>query len=213
MPAAQRQGPPKDNSTGERKTALRRTVLRDLRAAGLTPVVMETHCGYGHLYRACYRDIPSGVAFDKNLAKASFSARERPTWAVYGGECVAAIQAGAGAHLCVNLLDLDPYGEPWPVLDAFFTSDRPRAQRLYVVVNDGLRQMLQRGGAWRVASLVPLIPKYGNRGLYDRYLDAAQDLMRQTAAQAGYRLRRWAGYYTGHSNQMSHYYAVLERPA
>ena len=136
----------KDNSTFHQKALLRQMALARLEAE---PVVMETHGGEGKLFDACYRGVTRGVVFEKDADKASILGRQRPTWAVYEGDCVASIQGGAGAHLEVNLLDVDPYGDPWPVIDAFFESERPRAERLMVVVNDGLLHSIKKGVAWR----------------------------------------------------------------
>lgn len=174
-----------------------------------TPVVMETHGGMGKVFSACYPTVTSGVVFDKDPDKAGFLARQRPTWAVYEADCVAAIAGGAGAHLMVNVLDVDPYGDPWPAIGAFFESERPRATRLCVAVNDGLRQGVRMGGAWHVGSLLSAVRRHGN-DLHGIYLDVCQEMMAEKAAQAGYRLDRFAGYYCGHSQLMTHYLALLE---
>jgi hypothetical protein len=82
---------------------------------------------------------------------------------------------------------------------------------MLVVVNDGLRQKLKMNGGWTVKSLRDLVERYGNDALYDNYLEFCQLLLEEITAQRGYRLCRWAGYYTGHAQQMTHYAAVLER--
>ena len=196
----------KDNSTYRQKVALRRKAVRMLDA----PVVMETHGGKGALFSACYAHLSDGVVFEKNPEKTNVLARQRPTWAVYEGDCVTCIAEGAGAHLPVNLLDLDPYGEPWPALDAFFQSERPRPGRMVVVVNDGLRQNVRYGKAWNCHSLIKMAQKYGNN-LFGRYLDICAELLQEKAAQAGYRLDRFAGYYCGKLQNITHYLAVLNR--
>lgn len=174
------------------------------------PMVMETHGGAGKLYEACYGHIEEGVVFEKDEAKLAILGKQRPTWAVYGANCEAAILGGAGAHLPVNFLDVDPYGDPWPVISAFFSSNRPRPKSVAVVVNDGLRQKTRVGGAWDAGSLSEMVLKYGN-GLDAHYLDICQELMESKAAQAGYGLSRWAGYYCGYMDQMTHYLAILEK--
>lgn len=123
----------KDNSTFTDKVAIRKLAMREVSA----PVVMECYGGFGHLYRACYLSAKTGVVFEAKADKSAVLGLQRPHWAVYEADCVNALAGGAGAHLCVNVLDLDPYGEPWPALDAFMTSDRPRADVLALVVNDG----------------------------------------------------------------------------
>lgn len=197
----------KDNSTINQKAALRRAALRELTAE---PVVMETHGGAGALYRACYSHIARGVVFEKDPAKCDLLVRQRPTWAVYETDVETALAIGAGAHLDVNFLDMDPYGQPWPTLKAFFTSERPRAPRLVVVVNDGMRQKVRMGGSWSSGSLAPAVARFGNN-LNPIYLSVCEWLIAEYAKAAGYALRRFHGYYAGHAGNMTHYAAVLER--
>jgi hypothetical protein len=197
----------KDNSTIRLKVALRRNLLKEIEK----PVVMETHGGFGKIFTRCYSEIASGVVFEKDQAKASFLAKQRPTWAVYECDCLVALAGGVGSHLPINFIDLDPYGEPWPVLDAFLESERPFPDRLAIAVNDGLRQSLKMNGGWHVGSMESVVQKYGNDVLYDQYLNICKELLKEKAAQAGYHLRRWAGYYCGHADQMTHYAAVLEK--
>lgn len=174
------------------------------------PVVMETHGGAGKIYEACYSNLETGIVFEKDDQKVNVLARQRPGWAVYQADSAAVIGLGAGAHLPVNILDCDPYGSPWDVIEAFFCSERPRPNRLAVVVNDGMRQKVRMGGAWSVGTLKGIVAKHGN-GLHGIYLDICQELMIEKAGQAGYHLTRWAGYYCGHNGQMTHYLAVLEQ--
>jgi len=181
-----------------------------LRQMTKPPVILETHGGLGRLWAACYAGVGAGVVFEKDEGKAAYLARQRPTWAVYEADCIGALVGGAGAHLEVNVLDLDPWGEPWPAIQAFFASDRPRAARLWVVVNDGLRENIRAGQAWRVESLKGMVQKYGN-DLFARYLDVCRELLTEKAAQAGYSLDRFAGYHCGHTEVTTHYLALLVR--
>jgi hypothetical protein len=196
----------KDNSTGRQKALLRQNLLREF----AEPVVMETHAGNGHLYMKCYGQILHGVAFEVNPDKTAILARQRPTWAIYECDCIPALRAGVGSHLAVNFFDLDPYGDPWPVLDALFGSERPWPGRIGIAVNDGLRQKLQATGGWDVNSMAEMVVEHGN-GLYRVYLDVCRELLCKKAAQRGYRLVRWAGYYCGYHGQIAHYAAVLEK--
>lgn len=189
------------------KVSLRRNLLKEIDK----PVIMETHGGYGHVWAQCYFGVPNGVAFEKDAAKAAAIAAQRPAWAVYECDCIAAIAGGAGAHLPVNVLDIDPYGEPWPVLDAFFGSKRHFPQRLAIAVNDGLRLRLKTGVAWATHSLQDAVQRFGNAGIAPRYLEVCRWLLAKKAGECGYTLTRWAGYYCGHADQMTHYAAVLER--
>lgn len=198
--------PKKDNSTLSLKILLRRNALREIEK----PIVLETHGGVGTLYARCYGDMIDGVVIEKDQKKAEFLARQRPAWAVYEADCIMALQGGIGAHLPVNFLDCDPYGEPWPVIDAFLQSDREFPDKLAIVVNDGLRQMVKATGGWNVHSLAPMVDQYGSN-LYDNYLEICREMLISKTAQLGYSLRRWAGYYTGCMSQMTHYAAIFQR--
>lgn len=174
------------------------------------PVVMETHGGAGKLFDACYGDIERGIVFEKDHQKTKLLSLQRPTWRVYETDCEMAIGAGIGGDLPVNLLDVDPYGDPWPTIEAFFESERERPEMLCVAVNDGLRRKVRVGGSWEATSLQDIVSKYGN-DLHSIYLEVCQDLLKQKAGKAGYNLTRFAGYYCGVMKEMTHYLGVLER--
>ncbi len=201
-----------DNSTFNRKRILRTLMLKSVIAAGVEPVIMETHGGAGKLFAAVYADVKRGVVFEKDEIKIATLCRQRPTWAVYEGDCVQALREGAGRHLEVNVLGLDPFGEPWGAIDAFFTSERPRAPLLHVVVNDGLRQKVRYGGAWAVKHLQPIVAKYGNQ-LFPRYADVCRELLTDYAAPHGYVMERWAAYYCGEMKNITHYHAAFRKEA
>ena len=198
----------KDNTTLQKKIALRRA-LRPLLSEPM--VILETHGGVGSVYHRVYAEVQTGIVFETDDRKAEYLARQRPAWSVYQADVTPALAANVGAHLCINWLDLDPYGDPWPTLDAFFESDRPRADTLILAVNDGLRQKLQMTGGWTSHSLEGVVRKYGNSALYHNYLDVCQELVASKAAQQGYSLRRWTGYYAGAAQHMTHYGAMLSR--
>ena len=197
----------KDNSTLSLKVSLRRNLLREIDS----PVVLETHGGIGSIYARCYQDVPDSVVFETDAGKADHLARQRPDWAVYEADCVNALAAGAGNHLVINFVDCDPYGEPWPVLDAFLFSERNFPPVLAIAVNDGLRQLLRITGGWDVHSMGAMCAKYGAAQIGAHYLEICRELLSNKAAQRGYSLRRWAGYYCGYGDQMTHYAAVLTK--
>lgn len=174
------------------------------------PVVMETHGGFGHIGNVVYAGVRTGVVFEKDEARADVLARQRPTWAVYNVDSERALRAGAGAHLMVNMLDLDPYGDPWPTLEAFFTSPRPRAAELHLVVTDGLRAKVRMRAAWSGNTLAEMVRRYGNE-LFPVYLDVCRELLGQKAGAAGYTVAGFHGYYAGKMNGMTHYAARLVR--
>lgn len=199
--------PQQDNSTFPAKIELRRLALQQV----TNPVVMETHGGYGELYDACYYGVvETGVVFEREFARAAFLARQRPAWAVYEGECQLALAAGVGSHLTVNLLDVDPYGSAWDAIPAFFNSPRPFADRMALVVNDGLRYGVKLGKSWQVKTLQPLVERFGN-DLWDKYLDVCGIMLQEAIQPAGYSVRFFDGYYAGIGKKMTHFLAILEK--
>jgi hypothetical protein len=205
MPAKRKQ----DNSTYQHKVELRRQAMQRLSEMGVQyPIVMETHGGIGKLFDSCYAHLECGVVFEKNSDKASTLGKQRPTWAVYECDCIEALRGGVGGHYFVNLLDVDPYGQAWEVIDAFFTSDRQFEDEMIVVVNDGLRQSLSLGKAWDVKSMKGMVLKFGN-DLHPIYLDVCRELMEQKAAKAGYKVNHFGGYYCGANQANTHFMAVL----
>lgn len=190
------------------KAALRRSLLAQIDS----PFVLETHGGFGHIYRQVYHSVPVGVVFEKDPEKTAVLAKQRPTWAVYEADCEIAIADGAVDEWHFNFIDLDPYGEPWPVIDALFSRrDRDWPATLAIAVNDGLRKKVKMNCAWSVGSLADAVARYGNAAMYANYLDVCRELLAEKAGQVGYTLARWTGYYCGHADQMTHYAAVLKR--
>jgi len=198
---------PKDNSSLGRKVALRRKVLAA--NLGIKPVVMETHGGSGEIWARVYQNVKQGVVFEKKEHLAERLAANRPNWTVMHGDCVSGVAHGCGSHLAITVLDIDPWGAPWPVVDAFFGSDRPFADQMIVMVNDGLLQKLQRGGAWQIDYLAPYVERYGTLGVQDHYLSIARSLLQERAAPVGYQVTAFAGYFCSKMNQLAHYYAIL----
>jgi hypothetical protein len=199
-----------DNSTYTQKVALRREAIERF-DDDVKPVVMETHGGAGKLYDAVYAGFKQGVVFEKDPEKAGILAIQRPTWAVYECDSTAALSEGVGSHLCIDLLDVDPWGDSWPTIKAFFSSARPFAERMVVVVNCGLRQKLRINGAWLTGSMRSMVEKYGN-DLHPVYLDlVCPELLSEYAGRVGYFLDDFLGYYCGASLQITHFLAVLQK--
>src|ERR1035437_8353238 len=103
----------KDNTTLNQKAALRLSLLKHIQ----NPIVLETHAGTGQVWKRVYSEISQGVAFDAKPAKAELLAIQRPTWSIFESDCIPSLRAGAGEHLLWNLVDIDPYGAPWPVIE------------------------------------------------------------------------------------------------
>jgi hypothetical protein len=198
----------KDNTTLSRKVALRISLLRHL---ALEPVILETHGGLGKVFERVYPDVKRGIVFETDQTKAEHLCRQRPSWSVYQAKAEASLEGGAGAHLAVNLIDCDPYGEPWPSLDAFFSSDRPRVERIGIAVNDGLRQKLRLQGGWAVHSMRQAVEKWGNAQLCERYLEVCRWKLEQIVARQDYALTHWTGYHCGNNGDMTHYAGIFTR--
>lgn len=175
------------------------------------PLVLEAYGGWGKLGDACYYDIPFGIVLEKNGQKTAALGLKRPTWAVYETDTVTALTAGVGSQWEVNWLDVDPYGDPHPTIQAFFKSDRPRAKTLVIVVHDALKNVAMMGKAWKVETLAPLVEKYGNKEVAERYLDMCRELITTAAEPHGYEIDRWWGVETGHHKKQALYTARLRR--
>jgi len=200
----------KDNRSGREKAILRHQIVGLMEDV---PVICETHGGKGVLWGLVYKDIAgvTGFVFEKDWEKAKVLALQRPRWAVYSEDCVRCLAGGVGAHLTVNLLDVDPYGDPWPAVDAFFQSERPRAETLWIVVMDNLLDSCRTGRAWDTPSLKGIVADFGN-DLAPIYADVVgRELIQRKAAQAGYSLGRFVGIRSGHSKRTALFGAQLTR--
>ena len=197
----------KDHQHFSRKVALREAALAQ---AGLSSlVVCETCGGQGRLVQACYRDA-TGVVFDIDDMAIATLAAQRPTWRVYQADAAIALAGGIASDLPYTILDCDPYGSPWTMLEGFFRSPRVFAPTMVVVLTDGSRQKQRLGGlqygweSWQ--------DRYG-RNLFAIYLRCCQERLALLVSEAGYRVAWWHGRYGGHSGQMAYCAAVLRQPA
>jgi hypothetical protein len=172
---------------------------------------METHGGLGQVWKRVYSELGQGVVFEEKTAKAEALAQQRPTWAVYEADCIKSLAAGAGSHLPCNLIDVNPYGDPWTTIEAFLTSERPFPARLAFAVNDGLRMKCKLTGGWDTDSLRPAVREFGNATMYPQYVGVARWNLERLAGARGYTLTDWTGYYCGHGDCMTHYAAVFDR--
>lgn len=173
------------------------------------PYPLETHAGNGKLWEAVYADLDHGIALEIDNAKCERLANQRPNWCVLQCDAIDALMAGAGSHAPVNLLDIDPYGDPWPVIEAFFGSERPFPDPMVVVVNDGLRQKLKLGDGGAVKSMRAAAAEIGSAKLSERYLDVCRWNLARIVRRRGYEIAEWTAYHCGKSNGMTHYAAVL----
>lgn len=198
---------PLDNSTLPEKVRLRRRILARFQSA---PLVLETHGGYGRIYERTWFKARAGVVIEKDGAKADHLARQRPSWSVYQGDCEKALAAGLARGTAFDIIDLDPYGQPFSVLNALALPGRVFPDEWHLVVNDDNRQKVQRGGSWHMNALATQVRKYGVN-LYPIYLQVARECVDEFANKIGFEVAGWTGHYAGKNGMMSHYWAVLRR--
>lgn len=197
----------KDNAGLKEKLALRRAALEETDG----PLVcLEAYAGEGVLGSSLYQEAACGVAIEKDERKATKLCRERPAWRVYQADAVGALAAGLSADVPFTFIDIDPYGDPHPAINAVLAPGRLLAGRVVLAVNDGLRQKVKMGGAWQAKSLRDAVRQFGG-DLFDTYIEVCRWLIEKRAGEVGYHLTRFRGFYGGHAQQMTHYYAVLER--
>ena len=199
---------PKDNKTFLEKSRLRKQMLSKLDD---TPVILETHGGKGDLYRRCYADVEKGLVFETDPTKAEKLVHQRPNWAVYETDCVWGLANGVGGHLAVNFIDADPYGQAWHVLGAFFSSERPRAEQVILVVHDGVRSSLQRFGSLNMDIFAPIVEQIGELQLYRKYLEVCEQLLDDMASEASYAVAGFGGFYSKRDKDQTHFFAELRK--
>lgn len=197
-----------DNKTFIEKSRLRKQMLAELDAP---PVILETHGGKGDLFRRCYADVDTGLVFETDPTKAEKLVRQRPNWAVYETDCVWALENGVGSHLEVNFIDADPYGQAWHVLQAFFSSERPRAEQVILVVHDGVRNALGRFGSLNMDIFAPIVEQIGELNLYRKYLEVCEQLLHEVVSVAGYEVEGFGGFYSRRDSDQTHFFAELRR--
>lgn len=200
----------KDNSTGEQKTRLRRSILATFKDRA--PVVLETHGGFGRVYEKTWYRADRGVVIEKDAIKCEHLAMQRPTWAVYQGDCIEAIGAGLAQRTAFDIIDVDPYGAPFDIFDALCRPTRRFPDLWHLVVNDGMRQGAQRGVSWQVDALKPIVARRGNN-IFRVYKEVAREIVEMYLARIGFKVTGWYAYYTGHADLMTHYWARCERIA
>ena len=199
---------PKDNNTLLEKSHLRKEMIARLRSE---PCVLETHGGTGELFLRCYSDVEKGAVFETDPKKAVMLLKQRPTWAVYETDCIWSLHNGVASHLEVNFVDFDPYGMAWNVIRAFFESERPRAEKLTIVVHDGVRQSLKRFGGGSIECFTEVVEQIGEIELYRDYLSVCEKMLFEFASKAGYKAQEFGGFYSKKDTDQTHFFAELYR--
>ena len=167
------------------------------------PGILECHLGSGDFDYLIKARIPEMNAYRKLLGDMLLTlpgARESRSYIVME-EIVERLE-----------LVVPPEDRPAARARVSIASTRPWAARMVVVVHDGLRLKASSGSAWATERLAPYAAKYGNHAVWREYTDRiCRELMAAVTAPAGYAVRVWESYATGHEQKMVHMLAVLER--
>ena len=197
----------KDNGGLLHKLKIRRLLLSEI----ADPVIVETNGGSGTIFLKIYSEYESGTVFEKNIDKAAILVKQRPTWAVYCADCVKSISAGVGFHNQANFFDVDPYGDPWPIIEAVFYNKKNLPDRWGMAVNDGLKRFFMLGRGWSSNAFTEWVEKIGNDNMARQYTKIVREKFDSIADKAGFQVRKWVVHSSGHGGGMTHYAAVLER--
>ena len=119
---------------------------------------------------------------------------------------------GVASHLDINFVDFDPYGAAWTVIEAFFESQRPRADRnsssWYMT---GVRSSLKRYGGARIGFFSRIVEQIGEIELYQNYLSVCEEQLFEIVAKAGYKTQAFGGFYSRADSDQTHFFAELQR--
>lgn len=164
----------KDNSSPERKIALRKQFLPN------NSCVLDLFCGNGTIYKNCYQNVKfyHGVDHEKvhtpNLCEISDNVKwvRRNDLSQY------------------NVIDLDDYGVPWLLF--FITLKKLRQDTITAFLTDGSPlHMKLTGRVSKLISATERTPKKFNApGLSRFYLDIALTMLAHTVPKFGYEISR-----------------------
>ncbi len=189
----------RDNSSLPLKLALRREALAACKRK--PPFVLDAFAGLGEMHRALYSDL-NGVAIDNDPNRAGLLPFARPTWTCLDADAVSAIENGLLAQYDFDLIDLDPYGNPWPAVLAVIASIR---REVVLIVTDGMRSKIRISDGFAIKSIAPMLQRFG-ASLHDRYLDAC----RWRLENEGARVLQFRGAYAGANKAMTYWWAGIE---
>lgn len=136
---------PRDNSHLDSKIELRKSALAWLDIDD--PLVLETCGGTGVLFSHLYTNYQPGAVIEKRRDLAPLLRIQRPRWRVYIADSASALGQGLLSHLKFDLVDVDPHGRPWVIIDRFLASKRLFPDRFVIVWTDGafFNSRIQRG--------------------------------------------------------------------
>lgn len=195
---------PVDNSSLEFKSKQRREVCETI---GRPPVVLEAYGEFGIVFGRAYREFDAwGVTLDKDQKKVHHLAVQRPNWIVCRGDSARLIEAGLCGWMPFDILDVDAWGSPWPVVLGFFKSERAIKSPLWIVATDGSPYHLSLTGHVKV--LQGLTEKYGEKQVRQKYPAIARELLETESSRNGWVVADWK--YT-QIKKLAHWTARLER--
>lgn len=149
--------------------------------------MLETHGGTGRLYEACYHEIDRGIVCEINEKRAYVLARQRPAWLVCCNDARDICATGMLGKMQVDLVDIDPYGDPWPYTMAAMAA--LNGMSYWVVVQDGLPAKL-KVSVRDVKSVRPALGKFGS-DIHSQYDQVARFLVEREAERLGCSLGQW----------------------
>jgi hypothetical protein len=199
----------KDNSTLYFKASLRNKLIKNIKDP---LVVIDVFAGAGKIYDLCYKNSLTGVAFERNPEKVEKLVEQREKWLVYECDSILGINAACGSIFKFNFIDVDPYGDPWPALHAIFSQKKYAfCDTIGIAVMDGLRQGAKMQVAWKQKGLKQFSDKYGNAELYKFYKELCKEKIEEIISPLGFRISKWAAYYCGTMDLMTHYGGIFKR--
>lgn len=183
--------------------------IRRLAEAAAPPgPVLETHGGTGWLASTVYAG-RTGIGIELNQRKAAARARILPAWWSIVGDSASVLRSGALRWFAPAIIDVDPYGDPWPALEAAAAGvSVPPA--VVLAVTDGLPRALQIRD-YRVPSLRADIAAHGLDYVREYYEEICRRRIQRLFP--AYTIDRWVYAESGKGRGLALYAARITQPA
>jgi hypothetical protein len=169
-----------DNGQTGLKLAVRSAAIEAARPEN----VVETHAGLGFLRSRMYSGF-GGAVCEKDRAKAERLAAKFRNLTVVYGDSLAYLKVPDFGFVA-SLVDIDPYGDPWPHVRACM-SCKALPGRFVLAVTDGLVQSCRLSTTLKASSLRPVAAAFGAHDLFRRYGDVVRFLLGHWGQQFGCR--------------------------
>lgn len=191
-----------DNGDLEAKVMVRKAALD---AAGPGARVLDCYAGEGHMYRNVWHEAAEYLGIEKRFARP----KDSPAGRCMKGDNVTLL--GRAMQISEwNVVDLDAYGNPWPLLRKVLKL--ARGQRLVVTLTCGIDRSIRVGSNDFAAALAGL-SSFSYTGLLTRWYD---DVIRWAVAWAvggtRWRVSRARVIQGQHNAQMRYWLLEFERP-